>query len=73
MGNSSCPMVMGKDGHNRGEKWHGPNRSRRFHEDVETIHRRTTKIIIIKKVHYPDNHEGMITHLVPDILECKDK
>ena len=26
-----------------------------------------------KKLHDPDNHDGMITHLEPDILECKVK
>ena len=24
-----------------------------------------------KDLHYPDNHDGVITHLEPDILECK--
>ena len=29
---------------------------------------------IYKKVlHDPDDHDGMITHLEPDILECKVK
>ena len=23
--------------------------------------------------HYPDNHDGVITHLEPDILECEVK
>ena len=26
-----------------------------------------------KDLHDPDNHDGVITHLEPDILECKDK
>ena len=26
---------------------------------------------LYKKVHDPDNYNGMITHLEPDILECK--
>ena len=26
-----------------------------------------------KKLHDPDNHDGMIPHLEPDILECKVK
>ena len=26
-----------------------------------------------KDLHDPDNHDGMITYLVPDILECKIK
>ena len=24
-----------------------------------------------KNLHYPDNHDGVITHLEPDILECE--
>ena len=32
------------------------------------IHRRTAQK---KDLHDPDNHDGMITHLEPDILECK--
>ena len=26
-----------------------------------------------KDLHDPDNHEGVITHLEPDILECEVK
>ena len=26
-----------------------------------------------KDVHNPDNHDGVITHLEPDILECEVK
>ena len=33
------------------------------------IHRRTVK----KGLHDPDNHDGVITHLQPDILECEVK
>ena len=33
------------------------------------IHRRT----IQKDLHDPDNHNGVITHLDPDILECEVK
>ena len=33
------------------------------------IHRRTIR----KDLHDPDNHDGVITHLDPDILECKVK
>ena len=33
------------------------------------IHRRNVK----KDLHDPDNHDGMITHLEPDILECEVK
>ena len=33
------------------------------------IHRTIQK----KDLHDPDNHEGVITHLEPDILECEVK
>ena len=33
------------------------------------IHRRTNK----KDLHDPDNHDGVITHLEPDTLECEVK
>jgi len=36
---------------------------------VARIHRRT----IQKRSYDPDNHNGVITHLEPDILECKVK
>ena len=29
--------------------------------------------IVEKKLHDPDNHDGVITHLEPVILECKVK
>ena len=35
-GNISC-----QDGHNKGQKWYGLNRSRRYYEEVARIHRRT--------------------------------
>ena len=33
----------------------------------------TRKNCIKKDLHDPDNHSGVITHLEPDILECKVK
>ena len=36
---------------------------------MERIHRRTVK----KDLHDPDNHDGVITDLEPDILECEVK
>jgi len=36
---------------------------------VARIHRRTVQ----KDLHDPDNHNGVITHLEPDILECEVK
>ena len=46
---------------------YGPNRSRRYYEEVARIHRRT----IQKDLH--EDHNGVITHLELDILECKVK
>ena len=45
-GNISC-----KDGLNKGQKWYGPNRSRRYEEEVARIHRRTiTKKIFMTQI-----------------------
>ena len=32
-----------------------------------------TKELYKKDLHDPDNHDGVITHLEPDILECEVK
>ena len=32
-----------------------------------------TEELYNKDLHDPDNHDGVITHLEPDILECKVK
>ena len=41
------------------------------------MHRRTvqecTEELYKKDLHNPDNHDGVITHLEPDILECEVK
>ena len=37
------------------------------------IHRRTVEKKKKKELHDPDNHNGVITHLEPDILECELK
>ena len=63
-GNISC-----KDGLDKGQKWYGPSRSRRYKEEVTRIHRKT----IQKDLNDPDNHNGVITDLEPDILECEVK
>ena len=30
-----------------------------------------TEVLYKKDLHDPDNHDGVITHLEPDILECE--
>jgi len=61
--NISC-----KDGHNKGQKWYGTNRSR-------NIKKRWQEYIELYKKHLndPDNHDGMVTNLEPDILKFEVK
>ena len=63
-GNISC-----KDGHNKGQKWFGPNKSRRHQKRWQEY----TEELYKKDPHDPDNHDGVITDLEPDMLECELK
>ena len=40
-------------------------------EDIKKRWQEYTQELYRKDLHDPDNHDGMITHLKPDILECK--
>ena len=60
-GNISC-----KDGHNKEQKWYGPDR-RKYQEEVT----RNTEELYKKDLQDPDNRDGVITHVEPDILECE--
>ena len=40
-------------------------------EDILKRWQNTQKNYTKKRLHDPDNHDGLITHLEPDILECK--
>ena len=42
-------------------------------EDIKKRWQEYTKGLYKKDLQGPDNHEGVITHLEPDILECKFK
>ena len=42
-------------------------------EDIKKRWQQYTEELFKKDLHDPDNHEGMITHLEPDILECEVK
>ena len=42
-------------------------------EDTKKRWQEYTEELYKKDLHDPDNHDGMITHLEPDILECKVK
>ena len=42
-------------------------------EDIKKRQQEYTEELYKKGLHNQDNHEGMITHLEPDILECEVK
>ena len=42
-------------------------------EDVKKRWEEYTEELYEKELHNPDNHDGMITHLEPDILKCEVK
>ena len=42
-------------------------------EDVKKRQQEQTEELYIKDLDDPDNHDGVITHLEPDILECEVK
>ena len=57
-GNISC-----KDGHNKGQKLYGTNeedKKKSWHEYTE---------LYKKDLQDPENHDGVITHLEPDMLD----
>ena len=42
-------------------------------EDIKKRWQGYTEELYKKDLHDPDNHDGVITHLEPDILECEVK
>ena len=42
-------------------------------QDIKKRWQEHTEELYKKDLHSPDNHIGVITHLEPDILECKVK
>ena len=42
-------------------------------EDIKKRWQKYTEELYKKDLHHPDNHDGVITHLEPDILECEAK
>ena len=42
-------------------------------EDIKKRWQKYIEELYKKHLHDPDNHDGMITHLEPDILECEVK
>ena len=42
-------------------------------EDIKKRRQKYTEELYKKELHDPDSHDGVITHLETDILECKVK
>ena len=42
-------------------------------EDTKKTWQEYTEDLYKKDLHNPDNHNGVITHLEPDVLECEVK
>ena len=42
-------------------------------EDIKKRWQKYTEELYKKDLHDPDNHDGVITHLEPDILDCEVK
>ena len=42
-------------------------------EDIKKRWQEYTEELYKKDLHDPDNHDGMVTHLEPDIMECEVK
>ena len=54
-------------GLNKGQKWYGLTEA----EDIKKRWQEYTEELYKKDLHNPDNHDAVIIHLEPDILECK--
>ena len=42
-------------------------------EDIKKRWQEYTEEVYKKDLHNPDNHNGVITHLEPDVMECEVK
>ena len=42
-------------------------------EDIKKRRQEYTEELYKKDLHNPDNHDGVVTHLEPEILECEVK
>ena len=47
------------------------SKDQREAEEIKKRWEESIEELWIKNLHDPDNHDGVITHLEPDILECK--
>ena len=61
--------ILWKDRHNKRQKWYGLIEA----EDIKKRWQEYTEELYKKDLQDPDNHDGVIIHLEPDILECEVK
>ena len=52
---------------------HNEGESKTYDKQIKKRWQEYTEELYKKDLHDPDNHDGVITHLEPDILECKVK
>ena len=57
-----------QNGLDKEQKWYGPEA-----EDIKKRWQEYTEELCKKDLHDPGNHDGVITHLEPDILGCEVK
>ena len=69
MGKTRDLFISCKDGLSKGQEWYGPNKA----EDTKKRWQEYTEELYKKDLHDPDNHNDVITHLEPDIMECEVK
>ena len=62
-------MISCKDGLDKGQKLLDLTEA----EDIKKRWQEYTEELYKKDFHNPDNYDGVITHLEPDILECEVK
>ena len=60
---------MQNHGHNKGQKWYELTEA----DDIKKRWQEYTEELYKKELHDPDNHDGVIADLEPDILECEVK
>ena len=61
--------ISDKDGHDKGQKQKDLTEA----EEIRKKWQEYTEELYKKDLHDPDNHDGVITHLETDILECEVK
>ena len=63
---ASAKLLLCKDGLNKGRKWYGPREQKILRSGGKNTQKNCTK----KNLYDQDNHNGLSTHLEPDILVC---